>query len=62
MAANLPIVEDHGQRIGHHPDHGQHDQGGALMDGGMFEVAVGGNGLKHLGIDAPATAAELLDE
>jgi hypothetical protein len=32
------------------------------MDGGLFEVAVGGNGLKHLGIDAPATAAELLDE
>ena len=32
------------------------------MDGGMFEVAVGGDGLKHLGIDAPSTAAELLDE
>jgi hypothetical protein len=33
-----------------------------LVDGGMFEVAVGGDGLKHLGIDAPPTAAELLDE
>ena len=34
----------------------------ALVDGGMFEVAVSGNGLKHLDIDAPSAAAELMDE
>jgi len=62
MAADLPTVEDQGQRIGYHPNHGQRDQGRALMDGGMFEMAVRGDGLKHLGIDAPSTAAELLDK
>jgi hypothetical protein len=32
------------------------------MNGGMFQVAVGSNGLKHLSIDAPPSAAELGDE
>src|ERR1019366_3963633 len=62
MAADLPTVEDQGQRIGQNPDHRQYNQSRALVDGGMFEVAVAGDGLKHLGIDAPSTAAELLDE
>jgi hypothetical protein len=62
MAADLALVEDQRQSIGEHPIHGQHDQGRALMNGGMFQVAVGGSGLKHLGIDAPPTAAQLIDE
>jgi len=62
MAADLPTVEDQGPRIGHHPDHGRHYQSRALVEGGMFEVAVCNGGLKHFGMDAPSAAAEWLDE
>src|SRR5712671_2038835 len=58
MAADLAVVEDQGQSIGKKPDHGQHDQGRGLMDSGVFEVTVGGDGLKHFGIDSPTAAAE----
>ena len=62
MAADLPVVEQRRERIGQHPDHRRHGQSGALVDSGMLEMAIGGDGLKHLGIDAPSTAAELLDK
>jgi hypothetical protein len=62
LAAYMLRVEDQGQGIGQHTDHRQHDHGGPLVDDGMFEVTVGGDGLKHFGIDAPPTAAELMDE
>jgi hypothetical protein len=62
MAADLALVEHQRQSISQQPNHGQHYQGRALMNGGMFQVAVGGNGLKHFGIDAPPAAAELMDE
>jgi hypothetical protein len=35
--------------------------GGGSCNGGMFQVAVGGNGLKHFGIDAPPTAARWMN-
>ena len=38
--------EDQGQSIGQKPDHGQHHQGGGLVDRGVFEMTVGGDGLK----------------
>ena len=62
MAADLAVVEDQGQGIGQEPDHGQHDQRRGLMDSGVFEMAVGGDGLKNFCIDSPTTAAELMDE
>jgi hypothetical protein len=62
MAAKLAAVEDQRQSVGEHANHGEHNQGGALMNGGMFQMAVGGDGLKHLGINAPSAAAQLVDE
>ena len=38
VAADLAVVEGQGQGIGQKPDHGQHHQGGGLMDRGVFEV------------------------
>src|SRR5438128_2660233 len=32
------------------------------MDSGVFEMAVGGDGLKNFCIDSPTAAAELMDE
>ena len=37
-------------------------QGRGLVDSGMFEVAVGGEGLKDLCIDSPTAATELMDK
>ncbi len=62
MAADLAVVKDQGQGIGQEPDHGQHDQRRGLMDSGVFEMAVGGDGLKNFCIDSPTAAAELMDE
>ena len=62
MAADLAVVEDQGQGIGQKPNHGQHDQRRGLMDSGVFEMAVGGDGLKNFCIDSPTAAAELMDE
>src|SRR5260370_42175263 len=62
MAANLAVVEDQRQRIGKKSDHGEHDQCRGLMNGGMFEVAVVGDGLKYFSIDSPAAATELMNE
>jgi hypothetical protein len=53
MAAHLALVEDQGQGVGQKPDHGQHHQGRGLVNGGMFEVTVGGEGLKDFRIDSP---------
>jgi hypothetical protein len=59
MTPHLAMVVDERQRISQHTNHGQHHQGlGALLlDRGFFEMAVGGDGLKHLGIDPPAAAS-----
>src|SRR5258708_375331 len=62
MAADLAMVEDHGKGIGQEPDHGQHYQGCGLVDSRVFEMTVGGDGLKNFCIDSPAAAAELMDE
>ena len=62
MAADLAVVEDQGQGIGQKPDHGQHHQGGGLVDRGVFEVTVGGDGLKDFGIDSPTAATQLMKE
>src|SRR5207245_10084821 len=62
MAADLAVVEDQGQGIGKKPDHGQHYQRRGLMDSGMFEMTVGGDGLKNFCIDSPTAAAELMNE
>jgi hypothetical protein len=37
-------------------------RGGGLVDGGAFEVTVGGEGLKDFCIDSPATATELMNQ
>ena len=62
MAADLAMVEDQRQGISQKPDHGQHDQRRGLVHGRVFEMTVGGDGLKNLGIDSPPAAAELMDE
>jgi hypothetical protein len=48
MAAHLAVVEDQGQGVGQKPDQGQHPQGRGLVNGGVFEGTVGGEGLKDL--------------
>src|SRR5712692_8446789 len=62
MAADLAMIEDQGQGVGQKPDHRQHHQGLSLVDSGMLEVTVGGDGLKDFRIDSPTAAAELMDE
>ncbi len=62
MAADLAVIEDQGQGIGEKSDHGQHHQRRGLMNSGVFEVTVGGDGLKNFRIDSPTAAAELMDE
>jgi hypothetical protein len=41
---------------------GEHHQGGGLVDRGVFEVTVGGDGLRDFGIDSPTAATELINE
>ncbi len=62
MAADLALIEDQRQGIGQKPDHGQHHEGGSLVDGGVFEVTIGGDGLKDFRIDSPRAATELMNE
>ena len=62
MTADLTLVEDQGQGVGQKPDHRQHHQGLSLVDSGMLEVTVGGDGLKDFRIDSPTAAAALMDE
>ena len=62
MTADLAVVEDQRQSIGKKTDHGEHHQSGGLVDGGVFEVTVGGEGLKDFGIDSPTAATELMNE
>ena len=56
------MVKDERQRIGEHTDHGEDNEGGAWMNGGMFEMAVDREGLEYLSVDPPATAAKARDE
>ena len=60
-ASDLAMVEDQGQGIGKKPNHGQHHQGQGLVDSRVFEVTVGGDGLKNFCVDSPTAAAELMD-
>ena len=59
VAANLAMEEHQGQSVGQNTNHREHDQRltAALMHGWFFEVAVGGDGLKHFRVDDPTTAA-----
>ena len=59
VAADLAMEEYQGQGEGENTNHGEHDQclAAALMHGWFFEVAVGGDGLKHFCVDDPTTAA-----
>src|ERR1035437_2616919 len=49
MAADLTVVEDHRQCVGKDTDHGHHDESTVLMDGGLLQVTIRGDGLKGLG-------------
>src|SRR5260370_21954040 len=62
MAADLTMVEDQRQSVGQKADHGQHHQGGGLVDRRVLEVTVDGEGVKDFGIDSPTTATELMNE
>src|SRR5260370_38676392 len=62
MAADLALVEDQGQGISQKPNHGQDHQGRSLVDGGVFEVTIGGVGLKDFSFDLPTAADELMNE
>ena len=62
MTADLAVVEDQRQSIGKKTDHSEHHQSGGLVDGGVFEVTVGGEGLKDFGMDSPTAATELMKE
>ena len=62
MAADLTVVEDQRQSVGQKADHGQHHQGGGLVDRRVLEVTVDGEGVKDFGIDSPTTATELRNE
>ena len=62
MTADLAVIEDQRQGIGKKADHGEHHQSGGLVDGGVFEVTVGGEGLKDFGIDSPTAATQLMKE
>ena len=62
MASDLAMVEDQGQGIGKKPNHGQHHQGRGLVDSTVFEVTVGGDGLKNFCVDSPTAATELMNE
>ena len=64
VAKNLPVVEDHRERIGHKANHDQHDQRAivTLMNRRMFQVAIDGDGLKDFGINYPTTLAQLINK
>ena len=58
MTAHLAMVEDQGKGIGQQANHGEYEEGllPILMDRGFLEMTIGGEGLKHLGVDDPAAA------
>src|SRR5207253_4825880 len=62
MAADLAVVEDQSQGIDQKPNHRQHHQGRSLVDRRVFEVTVGGDGLKDFRIDSPTAATALMNE
>ena len=55
VAANLAMEEQQSQREGQYTNHGEHDKrvAASLMHRRFLEMAVGGDGLKHFGIDDP---------
>src|SRR5260370_577641 len=62
MTAEQAVVEEKGKRRGKKPDHGKQDQRRGLVNCGMFEVAVVGDGTKHFSIDSQTAATELMNE
>lgn len=64
VAANLSMKEDHRERVGQNANHRQHDQCSivVLMDGRMFQMAIGGDRLKDLGINQPPTLTEQINK
>src|SRR5882724_7838633 len=62
VTENLTMKEHHGERVSQQTNHGQQHQGVTLVDGGVLEVAIGGEGLKQFRIDTPAAATEVMNE
>ena len=62
MTQYLTMIKDQAQGVGQNANHGQHDQRTALMDGGVLEMGLGSEGLKHFGIHPPAASSEFVEE
>ena len=62
MAQHLAMVEQQAEGEGQQADHRQHHQSLALVRGGFLQVGIRRDRLKHLGIDLPPAAAELVKE
>lgn len=64
MVCDLTVVEDLGKGKGQDLNHGEDEQGLVitLLQRRLFERTVGGDGLKDVGMDLPATAAQLSEE
>jgi len=62
MAAHLAQVEDRYQGAGQYPDCGEHYQGTAVMNRGLPQVAVRGDGLEDQRVDDLTAATELTNE
>ena len=60
MTSDLPMIEDQRKRIGQHPNHDQQHKSIALVDGGVFQMAIDSDGLKYFSINAPSAAGELM--
>src|SRR5271169_5152626 len=61
VTAHLTMVEDLGEGESQDANHGQDEQGLliTLVQRGLLEGTVGGDGLKDVVVDLPATAAQL---
>src|ERR1019366_8061456 len=62
VTQNLTMKKHHGERISQQTNHRQQYQRITLVDGGVLEVAIAGEGLKQFRVDAPATAAHLMNK
>jgi len=62
VADDLTMIKDEAQRIGQNSNQGQHHQRTGLMDGGLLEMGLGGEGLERFGVYPPAAATQLMDK
>ena len=62
VTPHLAVVEHGRQCVGQHAKHGKNDQRHILVDRGLLQMAVRGDGLEGLRVDGPAAAPELKDE